>query len=69
MLFHTLEPGIPYYYSSAFTFALEQPGKYKIVAWAEFGLLRSPGEFLPDEHENLYIYAEPVWIELNRSSY
>jgi hypothetical protein len=60
----TLEPQTPYYTKyrkpllEGYTFVLEQPGRYKVVAWAELSL---------DKNYDypLHIYAaEPIWIEV-----
>jgi hypothetical protein len=53
----TLSPNVPY--KEMYTFALDQPGKYEIVAWAEFTLQHTgvrPWQIL--------IYADPIWIEV-----
>lgn len=63
--FHTLEPNVPYNekdrwppatsYSMAYSFSLEQAGRYKVVVRADFGL---------DEHPSLHVYSEPIWVEV-----
>ncbi len=62
---HALKPRVPYYAEThspeGFTFTLDKPGRFKVVAWAEFSLSR----------EHVYpmrIYADPIWIEVVSSS-
>ncbi|MBS3943378.1 MAG: hypothetical protein KGZ32_03895 [Dethiobacter sp.] len=45
------------WWTENYTFSLDQPGRYKIVAWAEFSKDVNLAE-------PLQIYAEPVWIEI-----
>ena len=40
-----------------FTFALDQPGRYKVVAWAELSLAQN-------WDDPRIIYSEPVWLEI-----
>jgi len=40
-----------------YIFALEQPGRYKVVAWAELSMDVNFAD-------PLHIYAEPIWIEI-----
>lgn len=56
LISHILNPGIPY--TEEYIFTLDQPGRYKVVAWAEISL---------DENfaDPLRIYAAPIWIEVN----
>jgi hypothetical protein len=53
---HTLSPNVPYY-EGVYTFALEQPGRYKIVARAELSLDKA----YADRRHN---HADPIWIEV-----
>jgi hypothetical protein len=58
----SLSPGVPYVEKwQGYPFTLEQPGRYKIVAWAELSL---------DENfvDPLLIYADPIWIEVVNGS-
>jgi len=59
---YTLKPQMPYYAyyveerrRESYTFALDRPGRYKVVAWTKFSL---------DERHayQLRIYADPIWI-------
>lgn len=52
---YTLSPNVPY--EEVYTFVLEQPGRYKIEAWAELSF---------DERfaYPVHIYADPIWIEV-----
>lgn len=52
-----LSPNVPY--KEMYTFALDQPGKYEIVAWAEFTL--QDAVVRPWQ---VRIYADPIWIEV-----
>jgi len=62
---YTLKPQMPYYNEDdrwpglleAYTFTLDQPGRYKVVAWTEFSLDK-------DYAYPLHIYADPIWIEV-----
>ena len=56
----TLNPGVfdrGGSWTENYFFALDQPGIYKVVAWAELSM---------DENfaDSLHIYAEPIWIEI-----
>nr|APG79826.1 hypothetical protein [uncultured bacterium] len=53
---HILKPGIPY--TEDYIFTLDQPGRYKIVVWAELSL----NENFADP---VRIYAKPIWIEVS----
>lgn len=56
----TLNPGVPDFSASwieHYAFALDRPGRYKVVTWAEL----SVDNGLADR---LQIYAEPMWIEI-----
>jgi hypothetical protein len=51
-----------------YTFTLEQPGRYKIVAWADFALL-DPVSLAPLVRPGrMLIYADPIWIEVVNGS-
>ncbi|MBS3975818.1 MAG: hypothetical protein KGZ75_03685 [Syntrophomonadaceae bacterium] len=56
----TLNPGVPDFggsWTEHYTFALDQPGRYKVVAWAELSLDKNFAD-------PLHIYADPLWIEI-----
>lgn len=55
LVVYPLSPGMPY--EEVYTFALEQPGRYKVVAWAEISLDK-------DYAYPVHIYATPIWIEV-----
>jgi hypothetical protein len=66
---YPLEPRKPHYTEykepllEGYTFILDRPGRYKILAWAEFGVKDPsvrPGMML--------IYADPIWIEIVNGS-
>ena len=57
---HILNPGVVEFGGSLienYIFALDQPGRYKVVAWAELSLNENFTDLL-------HIYAEPIWIEI-----
>jgi hypothetical protein len=54
-----LSPGMPY--TEDYAFALEQPGRYKIVAWIGFYL---EDRAVSPEPIPMSIYAYPIWIEV-----
>ena len=55
ILGHDLEAGGSY--PEEFIFTLEQPGRYKVVVWAELS-------FDKEFNYPLRIYADPIWIEV-----
>ena len=59
---YTLKSQIPYYveegWIDAFAFTLEEPGRYNIVAWADFTFDKDFARYL------LRAYADPIWIEV-----
>ncbi|MCL0091873.1 hypothetical protein M1N59_01235 [Dehalococcoidales bacterium] len=58
---HTLKPQMPYYveerWKEGYTFTLDQPGRYQVVAWAGFSLDKALAY-------PLRVYADPIWIEV-----
>ena len=58
----SLSPGAAHVetWPEGYTFTLDQPGSYKVVAWAEFSLDQRPYYAA----NPLHIAAEPLWIEV-----
>jgi hypothetical protein len=65
-VYRALAPNVPYFdwRGGVYTFNLELPGRYKIVAWAEFQFDDPVLIHWPLAH----IYAEPIWIEVVNGS-
>lgn len=71
MVPHTLRPHKPYNESQppycwpalleVFAFTLDQPGRYKIVVWAELFFVDKYYTYLKPMHT---YYAKPIWIEV-----